>query len=84
MQTSGVRTTIICGDANVDVVWTIFVLCVLDENVPVTVFIEDIGVKDLELDNLAAAMLVLADEIFVWISLLRVFVQELHVRVSRR
>jgi hypothetical protein len=29
-------------------------------------------------------MLVFADEIFVRISLLRVFVQELHVRVGRR
>jgi len=55
-----------------------------DENVPVTVFIEGIRVKDLELDNLATAVLVFADEIFVWISLLRVFVQKLHVRVGRR
>jgi hypothetical protein len=32
MQTSGVGATIICSDANVNVVWTILVLGVLEKN----------------------------------------------------
>lgn len=32
MQISGVRASIICGDANVNVVWTILVLGVLEKN----------------------------------------------------
>jgi len=55
-----------------------------NKNVPVTVFIEYVSVKYLELDNLTTTMLILANEIFVRIGLLRVFVQKLHVRVSRR
>jgi hypothetical protein len=102
MQTGGVRTTVICGDANVIVIGTILVLCVLrgshetksltrggtnthlNEDIPVPVFIEDVGVKYLELDNLATAMLILANEIFIRIGLLWILVQKLHVRVSRR
>jgi hypothetical protein len=55
-----------------------------DKNVPVTVFVEDVGVKYLELDDLATAMLVLTNDILIRIGLLRVFVQKLHVGVSRR
>jgi hypothetical protein len=54
------------------------------KNVPVTVFIEYVSVKYLELGNLTTAMLILPNEIFVRIRLLRIFVQKLHVRVSRR
>ena len=36
MQTSGVRTTIICSDANVNVVRTILVLCVLEKDIDET------------------------------------------------
>jgi hypothetical protein len=56
----------------------------LDENVPVTVLVKGIGIKYLELDNLATAMLIFANEIFIWIGPLRVLVQKLHVGVSRR
>jgi hypothetical protein len=102
MQIGGIRTTIICGDANINVVRTIFIFCVLakeilssftlagkrhthfDENVPVTIFVEGIGVKNLKLDNLTTAVLVFAHEIFVWICLLWILVQKFHVRVGRR
>jgi hypothetical protein len=55
-----------------------------DKNIPVTVFIEDVGVKYLELGDFATAMLVLTNDILVRIGLLRVLVQKLHVGVSRR
>ena len=55
-----------------------------DKNVPVTVFVEGVGVKYLELNNLATAMLIFANEIFIRIGLLRVLVQKLHVGVSWR
>jgi hypothetical protein len=55
-----------------------------DEHVPVTVFVEDVGIKYLELNHLATAMLIFANEIFIRISLLRILVQKLHVGVSRR
>ena len=55
-----------------------------DKNVPVTVFIEDVGIKYLKLGDLATAMLILANDILVRIGLLRVLVQKLHVGVSRR
>ena len=40
MQISRVRTTIICGDANVEVVWTILVLRVLEKNIDETLFLQ--------------------------------------------
>jgi hypothetical protein len=55
-----------------------------DKNVPVTVFIEDVGVQYLELNDLATPMLILANDILIRIGLLRVFVQKLHVGMSRR
>jgi hypothetical protein len=36
MQTSGVGSSIICSDANVNVVWTILVLSVLEKNIDET------------------------------------------------
>jgi len=56
----------------------------LDENVPVTVLVKGIGVKYLELNNLATAMPIFANDVFIWIGPLRVLVQKLHVGVSRR
>ena len=54
------------------------------KNVPVTVIVEGIGIKYLELNNLAIAMLIFANEVFIRIGLLRVLVQKLHVGVSWR
>ena len=51
----------------------------LDENVPVTVLVKGIGIKYLELNNLATAMLIFANEIFIRIGPLWVLVQKLHV-----
>lgn len=53
----------------------------LQENIPIAVLVEDISVKDLELGYITITVLVLLYEFFVWKGLLRILVQELHVRM---
>lgn len=56
----------------------------LDEYVPVSVLVKAVCVQDLELGNISPAVHILLHKIFVRITLLRVLVEKLHVRVRRR
>jgi hypothetical protein len=55
----------------------------LDENVPVAIIIKHIGIHDLKLADVAAAVARLANELLVRVLALRVLVEHLHVRVGR-
>ena len=59
-------------------------LGVLDENVKVSVFIEDAGVEKLELEAAAGPPLVLRREMGVGELRLRILIEILHVRMGRR
>ena len=56
----------------------------LDEHVPVPVILKQVSVQNLVLRYVASTLLVFLHELLVRVSLLRVLVQELHVRVRRR
>ena len=53
----------------------------LDEHVPVPIILKQVSVQNLVLRYVASALLVLLYELLVRVSLLRILVQELHVRV---
>lgn len=55
----------------------------LDEHIPVTILIKAIRVKNLKLWDIPTTVHVLSNEIFVWVTLLRILVEELHVRMRR-
>ena len=56
----------------------------LHKDIPVTIVVECIRIQDLKLRNVPVAIDVLADKLLVWVCLLGVLVEELHIRVGRR
>lgn len=56
----------------------------LHKDIPVPVINEGVGVEYLKLGNIAPSVHVLSYKLFVRESILRIFVEELHVRVGRR
>jgi hypothetical protein len=81
VERSGFRTMIGSPDTNESFVFVFFVFGVLDDNVPVTIFVKDIRVEDFEFADFAIAVETLLGETFVGIFRLRVFVKIFHVRV---
>jgi hypothetical protein len=78
VERSGFRTMIGSPDTNESFVFVFFVFGVLDDNVPVTIFIEDIRIEEFEF---AIGGETLLGETFVGIFRVRVFVEVFHVRV---
>ena len=81
MQGRGIQRAVGGADAHEDV--GCVGLRVLDRDVEVAVVLEDARVQELVLGIGARAALVLLDEVRVRESPLRIFVEELHVRVAR-
>lgn len=54
----------------------------LDKDIPVSVLIKHIRVKDFVFSNIPTAILVLGYEFFVRVTALRVFIEKFHIRVS--
>jgi hypothetical protein len=82
IEPGGFWPTVVDGDADEDVVRTL--LCVLEEDVEVPVFVEDPGVEQLVLELLPRPASVRFHEVRVRELPLRVLVEVLHVRVRRR
>ena len=66
-------------DANESFVFVFFVFGVLDDDVPVAIFIKNICVEEFEFADIAIAVESLLDKTFVRIFRLRVFVEIFHV-----
>src|ERR1700730_15788392 len=67
VERSGFRTMIGSPDTNESFVFVFFVFGVLDDNVPVTIFVKDIRVEDFEFADFAIAVETLLGETFVGI-----------------
>ena len=78
VEGSRFRTMIGSPDTNESFVFVFFVFGVLDDNVPVTIFIEDIRIEEFEF---AIGVETLLGETFVGIFRVRVFVEVFYVRV---
>jgi hypothetical protein len=81
VEGSRFRTMIGSPDTNESFVFVFFVFGVFDDNVPVTIFIEDIRIEEFEFADFPIAVETLLGETFVGIFRLRVFVEVFHVRV---
>jgi len=81
VERSGFRTIIGSPDTNESFVFVFFVFGVLDDNVPVTIFVKDICVEEFEFADFTITVETLLGETFVGIFRLRVFVEIFHVRV---
>jgi hypothetical protein len=81
VERSGFRTMIGSPDTNESFVFVFFVFGVLDDNVPVTIFVKTIRVEEFEFADLAIAVEALLGETFVGIFRVRVFVEIFHVRM---
>jgi len=81
VERSGFRTMIGSPDTNESFVFVILVFGVFDDNVPVTVLVKNIRVKELEFADFAITVETLLGETFVGVFRLRVFVEVFHVRV---
>ena len=82
MKRGRVRAAIADADLDQDVGRPL--LGVFDEDIEVTVAVEDAGVDQLVLHVLAATGTIGVDQVAVGIGLLRIFVEELHVRMGGR
>ena len=82
MQRSGFRTMIGSPDTDECFSFVIVVFGIFDDDVPITVFVEEISIEKLEFGNITVAMDTFVDELVVRIGALRVFIEHLHVGMS--
>jgi len=81
VERSGFGTMIGSPDTDESFVFVLVVLGVLDDNVPITIFVKDVRVEEFVFADLAIAVETLLRETFVGVLRLRIFVEILHVRV---
>ncbi len=74
-------TAIPSSDSEKQLFGIIVLLCSLDKNVPVSIILEDSGIKYLVFSILLSASRIFLDKILVWELSLRVFVEKFHVRM---
>src|SRR4051794_33682615 len=77
----GVWTAIVCSDSEEQLVWVVCLLRGLDEDVKVSVIVEDAGVDNVVLVLESVALRVLFDKVFVGEFALGQLVEVFHIRV---
>jgi len=84
VESSSFGSTVVRCNANIYVTGILFILGVLNKNIPIAVVVKSISVQNLKLVNIPTSVLVLAYKLVVRECLLRILVQEFHVRVGGR
>lgn len=84
VQVGRIGSSVVSGDPDRDAVDVLFVLGILDKDVPVTILVKRVRVQELVLADLSTPVSGFLLELFVGEFVLGVLVQELHVRVGRR
>src|SRR5258706_6688126 len=82
MKGGRIRSSIECSDTNRNCVRVVFILCVLDEHVPIAVFIKGFGIKNFKFFHITASASALTHEFLVGEGALGILVEELHVRMG--